>query len=684
MKIYVDQKAEHSGKGTSDRPFRTIQEAATQAGPGDEVIVRPGIYREYVNPKRGGSDNQNRITYRAETPGTATITGAELLTGWVPIGKNVWMASVPNRIFGTYHPYTEVLGGDWYMATGILHAGEVYLNGRSLYEAQSLEAVQRGEQYGPSWERERSAYQWYAQVGEEDTVFYVQFQEMDPNENLVEINVRRNCFYPSERNINYITVQGFIIKQAATTWAPPTAYQEGMVGPHWSRGWIIEDCEISDSKCVGISLGKCMQAYNDNRWVREGRKVGTQNERDIVCQAWKEGWNKQNIGGHTVRRCNIHHCEQAGIAGHLGCIFSVIEDNHIHHINNKQLLLGAEIAGIKLHAAIDVQIRRNHIHHCTRGIWLDWQAQGTRVSSNLLHDNVTPEGAEAYHRLGTGEDLFIEISHGPTTVDNNLFLSQYSCRISTQGVAFVNNLFAGSFTMVGYGHNNGARGNHPRYTPYHDPHDTTIAGFMTLLHGDIRFLNNVFIQNPAGYTRFECLTAYGPALNHVCGTMPFEDYPTFEEFEAKLAEPNIYDVERYYGKLPVMSRGNLYLNGAKPTSREKLPEIKEQTVRLQMVENGEGWSLEADFLPILAETRRETVETNDLGVAFEPEERFENPDGSDLIFDRDFWGNVRNKEDAAGPFTQGWIQERMRTEYENKAVICIRFPERDPFQQADE
>ena len=30
---------------------------------------------------------------------------------------------------------------------------------------------------------------------------------------------------------------------------------------------------------------------------------------------------------------------------------------------------------------------RNHIHHCTRGMWLDWQAQETRVTCNLMHDN---------------------------------------------------------------------------------------------------------------------------------------------------------------------------------------------------------------------------------------------------------------------------------------------------------
>ena len=70
--------------------------------------------------------------------------------------------------------------------------------------------------------------------------------------------------------------------------APPTAYQEGMVGPHWSKGWIIEDCEISDSKCSGISLGKYRQPNNDNKWLKWKFKDGTQTERDCICQAQRE------------------------------------------------------------------------------------------------------------------------------------------------------------------------------------------------------------------------------------------------------------------------------------------------------------------------------------------------------------------------------------------------------------
>ena len=91
----------------------------------------------------------------------------------------------------------------------------------------------------------------------------------DPNKENVEISVRRNCFYPESEGIGYITLLRFSASvRLLLSGLPPTAYQEGMVGPHWSKGWIIEDCEIYESKCSGISLGKYLQPENDNKWLK--------------------------------------------------------------------------------------------------------------------------------------------------------------------------------------------------------------------------------------------------------------------------------------------------------------------------------------------------------------------------------------------------------------------------------
>ncbi|MBQ2462198.1 MAG: right-handed parallel beta-helix repeat-containing protein, partial [Clostridia bacterium] len=397
MIIYVNAAAGLDGNGSKERPFRRINEAARIAMPGDTVTVAPGTYREYVNPIHAGTP-ENRITYKSEVPLGAVITGAEEVKNWEHLDGNVWRARIDNSVFGSYNPYTTFVYGDWYFAGKTKHTGCVYLNDRMLYEAASLEECREGAVYPCSWVPEESVYKWYSKQEGGCTVLYANFQGADPNQEKVEINVRRECFMPDKTGVGYITVSGFTICKAATTWAPPAAYQDGMIGPHWSRGWIIEDCEIYASKCAGISLGKYLDPDNDHYFTVKHVKSPTQMERDAVCRGQYHGWTKANVGSHIIRRNNIHHCEQGGIIGRMGAVFSIIEDNHIHHINNMMELGGAEIAGIKLHAAIDVIMRRNHIHHCTMGIWTDWEAQGTRITQNLLHDNQKPEGIK--HAMG--------------------------------------------------------------------------------------------------------------------------------------------------------------------------------------------------------------------------------------------------------------------------------------------
>src|SRR4030065_402498 len=53
--------------------------------------------------------------------------------------------------------------------------------------------------------------------------------------------------------------------------APPTAEQVGLVGTHWSKGWIIEGNIISHSICSGIALGKYGDEFdNASRDTAEG------------------------------------------------------------------------------------------------------------------------------------------------------------------------------------------------------------------------------------------------------------------------------------------------------------------------------------------------------------------------------------------------------------------------------
>lgn len=656
MYYYVAQNNFAGGDGSREHPFKTIQEAANVALPGDEVIVSPGIYRESVDPPRGGEEGLP-IVYRSSSHLGAVITGAEKAGPWKKESESVWSCEVPNSVFPGRNPYTEYVKGDWFDVKKKAHLGDVYLNGRSMYEVFSYKEVEEPSIMKSSWNPGDTLFVWYCQQSRDGlyTIFKANFRGYDPNIENVEISVRSSCFYPSCEGIGYITLSGFKICQAATNWAPPTAHQEGMVGPHWSKGWIIEDCEIAESKCSGISLGKYLQPSNDNKWTTTYLKDGTQTQRDCVCQALNEGWDKETVGSHIIRRCNIHDCGQAGIVGHMGGIFSVIEDNHIHHISVKNNLAGAEIAGIKLHAAIDTLIRRNRIDHCIRGLWLDWQAQGTRVSNNLFHDNMPPVGTQIDSGLALGEDIFVEVSHGPTLIDNNILLSDIACRLSTQGVAFVHNFIAGSFTYVGKGTDNGG---HifatDRYTPYHVPHSTMLAGFMTILHGDVRFCNNVFVQKPVRDDIATYLESKGATIGKLtalsCGTIAYKDYPSVEEYLADFkVRPTNRDV--YYDHLPVYFEGNYYFNCALPAPKEKDAYVdNKHLVNFRISDEGNECAFITNLFAFMPRGEKRLISTNELGTAFEPEQRFENPDGSVIVFDTDFVGSHRPMRPAAGPF----------------------------------
>jgi len=307
---------------------------------------------------------------------------------------------------------------------------------------------------------------WFAQVDSSNTTIWAQFKGVNPDEAEVEINVRRTVFYPDKPGVNFLTVRGFTMVHAATPWAPPTAEQIGLIGTHWSKGWIIEDNDIRYSTCVGVTLGKHGDQY-DNTSADTAEGYVKTIERGLA-----NGWSRDNIGHHIVRNNRISHCEQAGLVGSLGATFCTITGNVIHDIHIRRLFTGAEMAGIKIHAAIDTEISGNRIYRTCLGIWLDWMAQGTRVTRNLLHDN--------------SRDLFVEVNHGPFLIDHNLFLSGASLLDMSEGGAYAHNLFAGVLDL---------RPELGRETPYHKPHSTEVAGLRNIPGGDDRFYNNIFTGN---------------------------------------------------------------------------------------------------------------------------------------------------------------------------------------------
>ena len=609
---HVAKNGRLSNPGTSEAPFLTIQQAAEVAQAGDIVLVHEGIYREWVRPRQAGISEFRPITYQAAPGEKVQIKGSEIINQWEQVTGSVYQAVIPNTFFGEFNPYKEVVWGDWMTeTTRVAHLGEVYLNGQAMYEATSLAGVHTpvsratveeffvfvdvAERYP-----ERLQYTWYAEVDEDNTTIYANFQEVNPAEALVEINVRPACFYPETNGMDYIVLRGFEISQAACKWAPPSGDQPGMVGPRWSRGWLIEDNLLHDAKCSAISLGKVAES-GDNYYSRRKDKPGYTYQLESVFTAEDQGWSKERIGSHTIRRNEIYDCGQNGIVGHLGCVFSKIYDNHIHDISMKREYRGWEIAGIKLHAAIDVEIRHNHIHDCSCGTWLDWQTQGTQITKNIYYDN--------------GLDFFVEVSHGPYLVANNVFGSRFALRNFSQGGAYVNNLIAGNIDWEDV---------RDRATPYHLPHSTKVKGYAVVYGGDDRWYNNLFIGRPdADYV----------------GTSKYDGHPT--SLQAFIDEVQSYgpvDVERFQQiKEPVYIGNNLYLAGATAFEKETGPVLMTDfATKLEIHRDDEGTvQLTVTFPENFRQHQVERQTSASLPRTRLTDGEYENPDGRPVVIDTD-------------------------------------------------
>lgn len=587
--IHVSTDGDDANDGAPAHPLRTISAAANIAQPGALITIHAGTYRERVDPPRGGTSDGQRIVYQAAPGEIVEMKGSEVVKGWVKMENNVWSVSLPNAFFGNFNPYSDLIRGDWFTGKGRKHhTGAVYLDGLWLSEAASLAEVMKSSE---------PVLLWFAEVDVEKTTLWARFGSADPNEQEVEINVRQTIFYPSKTGVNFLTVRGFVMRHAATPWAPPTAEQIGLIGTNWSKGWIIENNTVSHSMCCGITLGKYGDAW-DNTSANSAEGYD-----QTIARALLKGWDREMIGSHIVQNNTISDCEQGGIVGSLGAIFSRIIGNHIFDIWKRRQFQGAEMAGIKIHAAIDMLIQGNCVHDSGKGIWLDWMAQGTRVTGNLCYDNNV-------------EDLFMEVNHGPYLVDNNIFLSGLNLRDCSQGGAFAHNLFRGKFTVAPQS----------RRTPCHLPHSTAILNQVDIRKLDNRFYNNLFIGDWVA-------TPGSRAGENANGSLEGFGLWVYGECKASLE-----------------AGGNVYYIAARPLENEKdATEMIGIEPGCHLDEKQNAFIFSLGEISSICKTQ--LVTTALLGLAAIPQQPYHNPDGSELTIDMDYFGKPRDPlHPTPGPF----------------------------------
>jgi hypothetical protein len=167
-----------------------------------------------------------------------------------------------------------------------------------------------------------------------------------------------------------------------------------------------------------------------------------------------------------------------------------------------------------------------------------------------------------------------------------------------------------------------------RLTPHMQAHSTAIAGLTITQGGDNRFYNNIFVGQGM------------PGGTSVSTTDPKKSIKGFGLW--------VYDARNSV----LQTGGNVYYNGARPHAKEVTPLVlAEVNPKFMITGNEAGVQLQITLEQAMQKAATTLVTTELLGNARVPGLPYQNPDGSPVRVDTDYFGRKRNPAaPTAGPF----------------------------------
>ena len=409
---YVDNmnsRAANANPGTSELPFLTISRAAEVLQPGERVVIMTGVYRERIDPARGGTGPDRMISYEAAPGANVVVKGSRLIkTGWRPSTR--YKLSLPAEERAKIKIYERPLddldfqGYNPFGMASIMH-NRVYLMPKPDELWRHLK--RRGMVFVDG--RRLEQVELYQELGGKDGAFWCEHDgltihirlpgDVDPEEHEVELAIQEQVFAPRTPGLAYIRVKGITFEHAANGFPVP---QRGLVSMSRGHHWIIEDCVLRQANGVALDIGA-------QDWDMEPPPL---------------------IGHAIVRRNHIEDVGVCGIAG-VGVQNTLIESNLIEQVGYQDVELAWETGGIKLHLTKNCLLRANVIRHMVHAeaIWLDYENANTRITGNVMGDTL--------ETLRGG--IYLEASHEANMIDNNIIWK------ATEGAG------GGSYNMPAHG-----------------------------------------------------------------------------------------------------------------------------------------------------------------------------------------------------------------------------------------
>lgn len=324
---HVAIQGQDAAAGTEAAPWRTLQHAVDALKPGDTAVIGPGIYRERIELKRGGTA-ESPITLTAAPGARVVVTGADLLAdGWTKVGgldgaySRDWSLRFPiNGPDDLTHPADKE-----HELTG--RAEQVFHSGRLLRQ------VLRREQLAPgTFHVDLSAKKLYVWLRD----------SANPAGTDVEASKRMH-WLAAAPGVSHLRVRGITFRYAANH-----AQRGAFTVAHGARDWIVEDCIFERANGPGATF---------------------------------------TGDGHTIRRCDFQDNGQLGF-GAWSCHQTRVQECGIYRNNAKGYSTAWEAGGTKITMSRGFVMERcRAVDNRGPGIWYDIGNEKAQVAHCYIADN---------------------------------------------------------------------------------------------------------------------------------------------------------------------------------------------------------------------------------------------------------------------------------------------------------
>jgi len=427
--IHVNVKGDGQGDGSAAKPFRTIQQAAEQAQPGDTVLVAPGIYRERIAPPRGGKEGAPIIFRSSEKHGAVVRGSTPWRPTWQKVAPGIYSGLVDEALFPDSshvdggNPFRIPSSSTPYGREGQPEAERKYPNSDpklSFNLGQVFVDDECYEQEPNAAAHAKRPKTWRYDNG----TLSIHFPDDQPSRHAVEVTNQRRLFAPHKRQLGFITIEGFIFERCGNQY--PSNFWEkehaawqhaGMVGTRSGRNWVIRNNILRFANSIGLDLGNEGNEAVDLEKGDNGKATGAR--------------------GHLVEGNLIADNGAAGTASYNGAYLTI--RGNIVERNNRLRFTGKkrwESAGIKLHNPNHAVIEGNLVrdNYVMWGIWCD---QGGGQDTRIVGNTVIRQGVGIDFEIGPAKPCLVE---GNILIENEVGVRTREAG----GVTIARNLFVGS------------------------------------------------------------------------------------------------------------------------------------------------------------------------------------------------------------------------------------------------